>query len=122
MQGSPSPYTFSLGGDDGSYLFFNGSQLIDNHGEPCLHTMIRTPCMRRGPGVCPVPIWTQLQVYRGRPADATLCFGVSANCVSLHVPNPDCDCAASLPLCSCGAVSCSCRRTEAPVCSRRDTR
>ncbi len=34
MQGSASPTTFSFGADDGGLLFVNGSQLIDNHGEP----------------------------------------------------------------------------------------
>jgi len=34
VQGSASPTTFSFGADDGGLLFVNGSQLIDNHGEP----------------------------------------------------------------------------------------
>ena len=40
VQGSASPYVFSFGADDGGLLFINGSQLIDNHGEPCLRAIL----------------------------------------------------------------------------------
>ena len=35
MPASPSPYNFSVGSDDGSFLYVNGAQLIDGHGETC---------------------------------------------------------------------------------------